>query len=42
MFEEAFCVLRMHNELFFIFDRLCLITYVWSGEGKIVIFSQFW
>ena len=39
MFEEAFCVLRMCNELFFIFDRLYLMTHVSSGDEKVSFFS---
>ena len=38
MFKEAFGVLRMRNE-FFMFNRLYLMTYVSSGDGKGVIFS---
>ena len=39
MFEDAFCVLRMHNDFcFFIFDRLYLMTHVSSRDGKGVIF----
>ena len=41
MFEEAFCVLRMRNELFFILDWLDLMTHVSSGNGKGVIFLSF-
>ena len=41
MFEGAFCVLRMLNELFSIFDWLYLITDVSSGDGKGVIFISF-
>ena len=41
MFEEEFCVLRMRNDLFFIFDRLYLLTYVSSEDGKSVIFLSF-
>ena len=41
MFQEAFCVLRMRNKLFFIFDRLSLMTHVSSGDGKGVIFLNF-
>ena len=38
MFEEAFCVLHMRNEFFFVFDRLYLMTHVSSEGGKGVIF----
>ena len=38
MFEEAFCVLRISSENFFIFDRLYLMT---QGNGKGVIFLSF-
>ena len=38
-FEEAFCVLRMRNKLFLIFDRSYLMTHVSSGNGIGVLFS---
>ena len=41
MLEETFCVLRMHNELFFIFDRLYLLTDESYEDGKDVIFLTF-
>ena len=41
MFEKAFCVLRMRKELFFIFDRLYLVTDVSYWDGKGVIFLSF-
>ena len=42
MFKEALCVLRMGNELFFIFDWLYLMTYVSSGDGEGVICLGFY
>ena len=41
MFEEAFCVLRMRNKLYFIFGRLYLMIHLSSGDGKGVIFLSF-
>ena len=41
IFKEAFCVLRMRNERFFIFERLCLVTDVSYGDGKGIIFLNF-
>ena len=41
MFEEAFCVLCMRNELFRIFDWLYLLTDVSYGDRKGVIFRSF-
>ena len=41
MFEEAFCVMRMLKELFFIFDRLYLVTDVSYGDRKGDIFLGF-
>ena len=38
-FEKVFCVLCMRNELYFIFDRLYLMTHVSSGTGKVSFFS---
>ena len=38
MFEEAFCVLRMRNKCFFIFDRLYLMDDVSPGDGKVKSF----
>ena len=39
--EEAFCVLQMRNELFFIFDWLHLVTDVSYMNDKGVIFIRF-
>ena len=41
MFEEAFCVLRMRNEFYFIFDWLYLMTDVSHGDGKGIILLRF-
>ena len=41
MFKEAFCVLRMGNEVLFYFYRLYLMTHMSSGDGKDVIFLSF-
>ena len=40
IFEEAFRVMRMRNELFSIFDQLYFMTDVLSGDGKGDIFSH--
>ena len=41
MFEEVFCVLRMRNQLIFIFDLLYLVTDVSYVDEKRVFFSLF-
>ena len=39
MFGEAFCVLFIHNEHFFISDQFYLVTVVSYGDGKVSFFS---
>ena len=41
MFREAFCVLRMCSEPFYVSDRLYFVTDVSNGDGKGVIFLSF-